>query len=70
MYWGEEIRERVKRLRIGDRVRSDHHSLEVWIKRDESRRKEKGKKYRSSRGIWDEESRRMGMGWEGVGWEW
>lgn len=33
--------------------------MEVWIRGGESRRKEKEKKYRSSRGVWDEESRRM-----------
>lgn len=56
---GEEVRERVERMRIGDRIESDHHPLEVWIRGGESRRKEKEKKYRNSRGVWDEESRRM-----------
>lgn len=56
---GEEVKERVKRMRIGDRIETDHHPLEVWIRGGESKRKEKEKKYRSSRGVWDEESCRM-----------
>lgn len=56
---GEEVKEIVKRMRIGDRIETDHHPLEVWIRGGESKRKEKEKKYRSSRGVWDEESCRM-----------
>lgn len=41
----EEVRERVGKLRIGERVDSDHHPVEVWIKRGDrkERRAKEGK---------------------------
>lgn len=52
-----EVRERIKNLRIGDRVDSDHHPVEIWIedRGDRKIRKRKGK--RKWRGVWDEEER-------------
>lgn len=53
-----EIRERIKSLKIGDRVDSDHHPVEIWIedRGDRKIRKKKGK--REWRGVWDEEGRK------------
>lgn len=50
-----EIRERIKSLKIGDKVDSDYHPVEVWVE-DRGDRKKKGKK--EWRGIWDEEGRK------------
>lgn len=35
-----ETKERVKEMRVGDKVDSDHHPLELWIK---GKRRERGK---------------------------
>lgn len=51
---GEEMRRMMERLRVGDKVDSDHHPLEVYIKgRNKGGREEK--KVRSCRGVWNEE---------------
>lgn len=39
-----EVRERVERLRMGDRVNSDHQPVEKWIKGERGRRREKREK--------------------------
>lgn len=39
-----EVRERVERLRMGDRVDSDHQPVEIWIKGERERRREKREK--------------------------
>lgn len=50
----KEVKERVKRMRIGDKVDSDHHSLEVWIKGEiEKERKGTGER-RTGRGVRNE----------------
>lgn len=56
---GEEVKDRIKRMRIGDKVDSDHHPLEVWIKGAVQRRRERRRegKRNSDRGRWDEEGR-------------
>lgn len=57
---GEEgIRKKVKRLYIiyiEERVNSDHHQVEVWIKREKEKKKEGGgeKKVKGWRGVWTE----------------
>jgi len=56
---GEEVtREKIRRMKVGDRIDSDHHPLEVWIEekrgRRGGRRKERGKVWK---GIWDREGR-------------
>lgn len=45
-------------MRVGDRVDSDHQPVEVWIKGGRVRRRERGKKRRGWRGVWDEEGRK------------
>lgn len=43
--WGDrEVRERVERLKMGDRVDSDHQPVEIWIKGERERRREKREK--------------------------
>lgn len=41
----KEVRERVGKLRIGERVDSDHHPVEIWIKKGDrkERRAKEGK---------------------------
>lgn len=53
-----EVRERIKSLRIGDRVDSDHHPVEIWIEDREDRKIRKRKGKREWRGVWDEEGRK------------
>ncbi|XP_071580245.1 uncharacterized protein [Temnothorax nylanderi] len=54
----EEVRERVERLKVGERVDSDHHPLILWIrvspKGKQRRREPEGIR---KRGIWSEEGR-------------
>lgn len=53
-----EVRERVERVRIGDRIDSDHHPVKMWIK--DRGGKERGRKNEEKewRGIWDEEDKK------------
>lgn len=53
-----EVRERIKNLRIGDRVDSDHHPVEIWIEDRGDRKIRKRKRKRKWRGVWDEEGRK------------
>jgi len=57
----KEVKERVKKLRIRDRVESDHHPVELWMEvegaREEKRWKESGTGGKSGRGVWNEEGR-------------
>lgn len=48
------------KLRIGERVDSDSHPVEVWIKggRKKGEKSERGKGGKNWRGIWNEEGRR------------
>lgn len=32
-----EVKERVKRMRVGDKIDSNHHPVEVWIRSEEER---------------------------------
>ncbi|XP_046605019.1 uncharacterized protein LOC124297751 [Neodiprion virginianus] len=65
-----EVRDRVKRIEIGDRVDSDHHPVIVWL-RGAVARTRKGKRVGgTSRGDWTEEGRmrfRAEVKWEGIG---
>jgi len=53
----EEVREKVRKFRVGEEVDSDHHPVEVWIKGREQRIKkfEGARGGRSGRGIWNTE---------------
>ncbi|XP_068994227.1 trichohyalin-like [Neodiprion pinetum] len=65
-----EVRYRVKRIEIGDRVDSDHQPVIVWL-RGAVTRTRKGKRVgATSRGDWTEEGRmrfRTEVKWEGIG---
>lgn len=56
---GEEVRGRIKRMRTGDRIDSDHHPVEVWIEGRVERRKRGERRERAGRVIWGEEGREM-----------
>jgi len=47
----EEIKGKVERLRIAERVDSDHHPIEVWIRGQEGEENGKEKENRSGRGV-------------------
>ncbi|EFN63364.1 hypothetical protein EAG_05382 [Camponotus floridanus] len=53
------VEEEVERMRIGDKVDSDHHPIEIWIREEVrmrgGRKGEKG----DGRVVWDEEGRRI-----------
>lgn len=44
-------------MKIGDRIDSDYHPVEVWMKGREARKVGKSKLRKVWRGIWDEEGR-------------
>lgn len=53
----EKAKEKI-RLEIGEEIDSDHHALEVYIRGEIKKgRREKGRKRREWREIWDEEGR-------------
>lgn len=53
----EEVRRKVKKLRVRERIDSDHHPMEIWLE-GERRRKVKQEKHRDvGRIVWDEEGR-------------
>ncbi|XP_011879508.1 PREDICTED: uncharacterized protein LOC105568414, partial [Vollenhovia emeryi] len=51
---GEDLRGKVESLRIGDKIDSDHHPLEIQVKGEQLNRKEGGWSKRN-RGVWNEE---------------
>jgi len=53
----EEVRGRIERVVIGDKIDSDHHPVEVWMKGRGIRRERNSRKRNVWRGIWDEEGR-------------
>lgn len=53
MTGGEKIRERVRRLKVEDRIDSDHQSLMVYVEEKGTREKQK-----------KEEERRYGTRWK------
>ncbi|XP_067206638.1 uncharacterized protein [Linepithema humile] len=73
-----EIRDRIEKMRIGDRVDSDHHPVEVWLRGEEERRALRRKRGGGRRGIWDREGRkrftekmgRIQIGGKEIGEEW
>jgi len=52
----EEVKERIDRLRVGDRIDSDHHPVEVWMKGAEKKRRGSKRQEGYRRGVWDDES--------------
>jgi len=55
----EDVRGRIKRLRIGDRIESDHHPVEVWVEGKVERKRRRERIEGVGRVIWDEEGREM-----------
>jgi len=54
----EEVKEEIEELRIGERIDSDHHPVEVKVK-GRKRKRMIGKKERKEwRGVWNEEGRK------------
>lgn len=53
----EDVRREIENMRIGDRIDSDHHPIEVKIKGKRGRKCKKNKEEREWRGIWDKEGR-------------
>lgn len=51
------VRDRIKRMTVGDRVDSDHHLVEVWLKGEVRGKKNRGVDRKCWRGFWDEEGR-------------
>lgn len=60
MIGNERVRERIESMRIGDRIDSDHHPVEVVIKaRGRGEKKEQRRRREKEwRGIWDGEERK------------
>lgn len=52
------VEEKIERIRIGDKVNSDHHPIEVWIRGEVGEKGGKRGKGRGRRGVWDEEGRK------------
>lgn len=50
-----EVKDRVERMKVGDKIDSDHHPVEVWLKGVKGRRWECRGQERRWRGVWDEE---------------
>lgn len=48
----EEVRDCVERMKVGEKVDSDHQPVEVWIRGKRERKREEGWK-----GVWNEEGR-------------
>jgi len=50
----EEVRRRVREMKIGDRIDSDHHPLQVWVEGSVERERVEGGGERAGRVIWHE----------------
>jgi len=44
-------------MKIGDKVDSDHHPLEIWIEGETQRRREKDKEQEIRKEVWDSQGR-------------
>lgn len=73
-----EVKQKVERMVIGDRIDSDHHSVEVWIK-GKGEKETRGERERGSRRrVWNREGceafrgklRGVRIGGEGIEEEW
>lgn len=51
------VKDRIKRLTIGDRIDSDHHPVEIWLKKEAKRKRSKAVSRKCWKGIWDKEGR-------------
>lgn len=73
----EEVKDRIERMKIGDKIDSVHQPVEVWLRKEESRRREGRRRGRRWRGVWEEGSKvfreKIGgikLGEEGLKREW
>lgn len=55
---GEDVRGWVGSLKIGDKIDSDHHPVEVYVKGKQESKRE-GVRNKSCRGVWNEEGRNI-----------
>lgn len=55
----EEVRGKVRSMKIGERIDSDHQPVEVWIKGEAEKRRRNGGKQGAGRVIWDGETREV-----------
>lgn len=73
----EETRERIKKMKVKERVDSDHQPITAWMKGGRNRGKGRGKgggKREKEKGVWTEDRRRKfdeyfgrkDEGWEGM----
>ncbi|XP_024891322.1 trichohyalin-like, partial [Temnothorax curvispinosus] len=54
----EEVREKVERLEVGERIDSDHHPLILWVKGSSKRRqRRRGTEKMRRRGVWNDEGK-------------
>lgn len=64
-----EVRDRIGSMRIGDKVDSDHHPVEIWIEDRAGRKIGRRKGRREWRGVWNEEGRKE-LGKRNLGKSW
>lgn len=55
MMGDEEVRSKGNRIRIGDRINSDHHPMEVWVEGTVERKKGQKEEKRWGRELWNED---------------
>jgi len=53
----EETKERIRKMKIRDKVDSDHHPLEIWVEGETQRRRKKDKEQEIRKVVWDSEGR-------------
>lgn len=53
-----EVRDKIKRLTVGDRVDSDHLPVEVWLEGERNRKRRRSVSRKCWGGVWDEEGRK------------
>lgn len=52
-----EVKERVERMKVRDKIDSDHQPVEIWIRGDKERKREERKGRTTWKGVWDEEGK-------------
>lgn len=64
---GKEVRDKVRRMKVGDRVDSDHHSVEMWMEDKMKRTKRHTAGREGWKMRWDEvDKREFGREMEGI----
>ncbi|XP_071576349.1 uncharacterized protein [Temnothorax nylanderi] len=57
-----EVREKVEKMIVGDKVDSDHHPLEIVLRRDKEGDGRRRREKKESRGVWNEEGTKRFIG--------